>query len=129
MVYVAERAGWRRRGEILRNLNEPARAGVQSLDLTLPARFVQSGPGGAQVTVELREEKQETTYLDAIALEVDGLRYPPRDCAADLPHCHADGVHHLLRPGERLRLQFDLAATRPGAAVRLWARGYYVPAP
>jgi len=129
VVYVKERDGMGRRGEILRDLRAPALARNQSLALGLPARFVEPRGDGSRVTLELREEKAETTYLDAVTLEVDGVHYAPLGCSGAGRHCLADGVHHVMRQGETLRLTFDTAAWRPGAAVRLWAQGYYVPAP
>jgi hypothetical protein len=128
MVYVLEDGGFRKRGEILRNLRAPSLAGLQSLDLISPARFVVPAPGGlSRVVVELREEKDETTFLDDVALEIGGIRYAPRACSAPLDYCTVDGAHHLMRRGDALRLTFDVPAPVPEGRARLWATGHYVP--
>ena len=65
----------------------------------------------------------ETTFLDAVHLEVNGARVAPRDCVGE--HCAADGSYTRLVQGQHLRLEFDVSGLSGDA--RLIAEGYYVP--
>lgn len=122
-VYLLAGDRFVRQGEILRNLNRASLAATQSLPLAHA-----TAPAGL-LTVELREEKDETTFLDDVYLEVDGERVSPLECsAAPLAYCAAGGDHHVLHRGDSLRLTFatavDVSAASPP---RLYATGYYVP--
>lgn len=110
---------WRRQGEILRNLVGPDAKARQELALNPPA-------GAKTVRLRLSEEKDETTFVDQLSLEVDGRIIAPGSCQeGDGEFCKEDGVDHILRRGEVLELTFSL----PGAwsRVMLRANGYYVP--
>ncbi len=121
-VYVVEPGGERTFvGEILRWVRGASAATTQGLRL---------GEGDAgRVTLHVSEEKPETTYLDHIELQVDGVAYPPTACvdAADARRrpafCDADNAPHILREGRQIELTFDVPAGRR----ELVATGYYVP--
>lgn len=125
-VYVVEPGGTLAfRGEILRNLNRPELEGRQSLPLGSAAQLVARG----LVTVELAEEKAETTFLDEVHLQVGDARVAPRECAgaAAPAFCAADGAYQVLRQGERLRLTFAVDGAGGADPVRLVADGFYLP--
>ncbi|MEZ4252293.1 MAG: hypothetical protein R3B99_29115, partial [Polyangiales bacterium] len=86
------------------------------------------GTRARALRVRLSEEKPETTYLDAVALVVDGVHVVPRACESAAPpaYCIADGTYFVLREGERLDLDFDAP---PGGPATLEAHGYYRPHP
>jgi hypothetical protein len=77
--------------------------------------------------VELREEKDETTFLDEVHLESDGAAWAPLECAAKAAFCAADGTHHEMHRGDTLRLTFAVSAAQTSAPLRLSASGYYLP--
>lgn len=106
-----------RRGEILRYLDRPALEGTQRLALETTC----TGP----IEVRLAEEKPEVTFLDAIFLEVDGVRHSPRECEGTA-HCEDDGRYTRLSRGESLELTFDIEA-RNCRRVELVADGFYMP--
>ena len=111
--FVYERAGntWAYRGEILRNLAAPEWATSQRLAL-----------GGtscsATRTIRITEEKAERTYLDAVALAIDGAVVPP-DACGDGAVCAPDGRYVELGEGDAIELTFTLSASScaPGALV------------
>ncbi len=81
--------------------------------------------------MRLSEEKQETTFLDAIHLDRGGAIELPRSCSSASPrpaYCELDGVYFTLRQGESLNLEFvgsDESEFNVGSD--LVATGYYVP--
>ena len=70
-------------------------------------------------------EKPEITYLDAVALSVDGVLVPP----CGLPHrrsalCAADQQLLRLEKGDAVELRFDVPDDATGVEIVAW--GYYV---
>lgn len=129
-VYVQHPDGrWQKQGEILRHLRKASLAGTQTLALQVgDTTAACDGP----VRVRLSEEKEETTHLDAVRLEVGGQMLVPDACkAADAPaFCAKDGRHHLLHQGDRLDLTFSLPTdVTDCSAAQLRASGYYEPSP
>ncbi|MCB9617965.1 MAG: hypothetical protein H6724_00785 [Sandaracinus sp.] len=120
-VDVIDRDGPRRVGEILRHVRERPETRVLPLE-------AHGGTRARALRVRLSEEKPETTYLDAVALVVDGVRVDPRACESAAPpaYCVADGAYFVLREGEHLDLDFDVP---PGGPATLEAHGYYRPHP
>lgn len=115
-------------GEILRNLRHPGLEGTQRLALASLA----SPAGACQVartTIRIAEEKLETTYLDAVALELDDHLVRPAACAgAPSPaYCHDDGRRHAVGSGEALELVFVIPSGATCHAPALVADGYYLP--
>lgn len=119
-VYVKEEDHFVRRGEILRNLSSPALNGHQ----TLPLDLSETPRVGGFVHIQLREEKAETTYLDSIWLQADGVDYLPAACDRHA-YCTTNDVFHRVAEGERLDLYFAVPPTV--ARARLEAVGHYVP--
>lgn len=70
---------------------------------------------------KMLELKPETTFLDGIALEVDGVAISPVDCGL---HCDDDGQYTRIDAGMELELMFEVPAS--GHAV-LVADGFYLP--
>ena len=103
------------KGEILRHHRGVAARAVQALAL---------GKHEGTVTVEIREDKPEITYIDHIYAVVDGLEIAPTQCRGSKPaYCERDGIDAVLHPGDRLVLTF----TAPSGALELRAAGHYVP--
>lgn len=103
---------WVPRGEILRELRSPALAGVQSLELPVEHDGV--------LELRLAERKPETTFVDALWVEVDGARIEAVGCA----WCGDGGAPEVLVNGDTRELRFEVPVDRP---ITVWARGYYVP--
>ncbi len=105
-------------GESLRNLVGPAQASEDAL--VLPAVAL----GQTEIIVTVAEVKAETTYLDALAVEFDGVRVAPS--AGPAAAMAADGAPTVIDLGERRRFAFAVPAGFSGSPV-LHARGYYLP--
>ncbi len=121
-VYRGEGGAWHRKGEILRRLIGSERNGWQSLK-------VGSVDGiRGDIKISVREEKPETTYLDAVYLSVGEEIFLPRACDAPgaAPYCSEDGDFALIQPGGAIELEFVVPEEATGEAI-LWAKGYYVP--
>jgi hypothetical protein len=122
-VYAFNGTSFERRSEILRNLKS------KSLETTQRDSL---GPVPAQagvIRLQVREEKPETTYLDALYLEVGGIPVRPE---AGSPQAgllsEADGRYLILRRGDVYELRFDvsaLAASRAAVEVVVVSAGYY----
>lgn len=124
-VYVLEAAGFAHKGEILRDLRRPELAAAQRLAFTRPQRF--RAERGV-ITVEIREQEPETSFIDALALELDGRRILPIVCrAGEAAICSEDGRPAILRQGEVLSLEFEVGELTADSKLALWAVGYYVP--
>lgn len=118
--FVYERTGdaWAYRGELLRNLASPAWEATQTLALGDDAAC------SAARTIRIAEEKAERTYLDSVALAIDGAVVRP-DACGDGAVCADDGRYAELATGESIELTFTLPA--PSCARgELIANGYYV---
>lgn len=122
-VYVEGPAGEAFAGEILRDLRGRAAHALQPLEL--------APVDGDVLRLRIAEEKPETTFLDELYLEVDGVVVRPAACAGDVApaYCRADGVPLVLRQGDELAVELRLPAGAARRALRLMARGYYVPTP
>ncbi len=117
-VYVSNGRTFERRGEILRNLKSKTLEATQRQ--ALGPVTVQNGV----IRLQIREEKPETTYLDALYLEVGGT--PIRPDASLL--AGVDQRYLVLRQGDSYELTFDVAALAGDAAsveATLVAAGYY----
>jgi hypothetical protein len=113
-------------GEVLRNVNRPSRETTQALRLHSIARCETT------IRVRIAEEKAETSFLDAVHIEIDGVAVLPTNCrdepGAEAPaYCRDDGVRHVIAQGDALDLVF---APPPGTGcgrVVLRANGYCLP--
>lgn len=116
-------------GEVLRNLRYSDVEQWQPLALTAPAGRSE------RIVLRIVEEKAETTYLDALALEVGDEQILP-DACLDPGHVQATALHAVcandgykvqLRRGQFIEVQFTVPASLALARHRLWANGYYLP--
>ncbi|KAB2890487.1 MAG: YARHG domain-containing protein [Kofleriaceae bacterium] len=124
LVYVeGEDGALTYEGEILRDLVRAGREATQHL------RLDAAGACHGEVRVQLVEAKDEITYLDDVALVVDGVAIAPRACAngATPAYCANDGRYLTLHRGDSLPLVFDVPAGAACATPELRADGYYVP--
>ncbi len=118
-VYLVDGDDEELMGEVLRNVRGEDAYTTQGLALT--------GDAGEEITIVVREEKPEVTFLDHVALVVGGQAVAPEQCAA-MPapaFCEADHVPHRLAEGEELTLTFRA----PAGSRELVATGYYIPVP
>lgn len=119
-VYTANGYAFTRRSEILRNLKGSSLEAAERTDLG--GVTAQEGA----IRLQIREEKAEITYLDALYLEVNGRIVKPADSLL----AEADGNYLVLRQGEVYEAQFDVSAIaaekQPLKAV-LVSTGYYLP--
>jgi len=126
-VYTRQADGsYLKEGEILRELRRPALETVQSLVLRTPVK------PGQTFTVQLREEKRETTYLDTVWLDLCGTKILPNTCgparkAHRLNYCDADNIYDVFKLGESRELSFDIPVSTTCDSALLFAEGYYVP--
>lgn len=121
-VYVQVGESEQRMGEVLRHMDAAHKKGWQPVRLFVLA--------DDRLEVIIREEKEETTFLDAVRLEVDGRHYLPTSCQQDVlaPWCEADGDVHVMNTGDELRLTFELDGPIGASSVpRLIANGHYIP--
>jgi len=123
----AKGAPWVERGEVLRELRSPELEATQSLDVGGEGTDCATGV----LTVRMAELKEETTYLDAVWVELGGEQLAPRSCAEGPSRawCADDGRYARLEQGDTLDFEFEVPeALRLGCSgARLWANGYYVP--
>lgn len=114
-------------GEILRYLGRPSFERTEELRLdALPAC------AGGEVRIQLVEAKDEITYLDDVALVIDGTAIAPRACAEDgaaPAYCAEDGRHLTLSRGQTLSLVFDIPSSARCTAPALRANGHYISVP
>lgn len=119
-VYVFNGDTFDRRSEILRNLKSPLLETAERTDL---------GRVTAQdgiIRLQIREEKAEITYLDALYLEVNGQTVKPVDASL----AETDGDYQVLRQGDVYEVRFDVSAIIPEKQVVqavLVSTGYYLP--
>lgn len=115
-----DRWGIRQSGGDLEEFELPQRNGHQALGLY----GLGASPTDEIVHVQLREEKAETTYLDSVWVEANGVSYAPIACGRQ-SYCTTDSVFHEIAEGEVLDLYFSLPSTAP--PVQLEAVGHYIP--
>jgi hypothetical protein len=117
-LYVFNGTTFERRVEILRNLKSKSLETMQRHPLGLVS--VQDGI----IRLQIREEKPEITYLDALYLEVDGIPVWP-----DAGLLSSVDEHYLtLRQGDIYELTFDvsaLAGNSDSVEVVIVSAGYY----
>lgn len=122
-VYVFNGQTFERRSEILRNLNAKTLETTQRTPLG--AVPVQDG----LIRLQIREEKAETTYLDALYLEIGGTPVWPDAKLSQAGLLAGVDQHYLvLRQGDIYELIFDVSAIADNDApveVTIVAAGYY----
>lgn len=119
-VYTFNGYTFTRRSEILRNLKDQSLEAAERTDLGWVA--VREGV----VRLQIREEKAETTFLDALYLEVNGRIIKPEDSLL----AEADGEYLVLRQGDVYEVRFDvlgIAAEQQPVKAALVSTGYYLP--
>ena len=106
-------------GEILRNLNRQRRETSQTLPLSIPTCT-------SPFVVELRELKDERSFIDEVWIETPLGDVFPTQCDSHEPFCVNDGRYLSLGKGEMLRLRFP-ALDGGCNQLTLHANGYYLP--
>lgn len=129
-VYTRDaKQAWSYQGEILRNLRRPSLEGPQTLAVHVTQQECDTGV----LHIKLTEEKQETTWLDAVSVQVGAHRIAPTRCTRDASDalCTDDARYRKLEQGDEVELLFALphdARTACSAGdVRVHADGYYIP--
>jgi hypothetical protein len=104
-VYAYNGTVFERRSEILRNLKSKSLETTQRHPLgPVP---VQNGV----IRLQIREEKPETTYLDALFLELGGIPIRPDTGSHQAGLVSSvDGHYLILRQGDMYELTFDVSA-------------------
>lgn len=102
-------------GEVLRDQRHPE---LEATD-RLPLGPVPAGP----LRLRLLELKPETTLLDAIFVEVNGVRVAPASCPGSA-WCTDDGTYETLHSHAGLDLVFPIPEAGTATVV---ADGYYLP--
>jgi hypothetical protein len=118
-LYVFDGEDFERRTEILRDLRGPENEQTETTAL---------GPITAVdgfITIRIAEEKEEITYLDSLALLIDGETIYAEAQPIVLTD---DGDYLTLSQGESVELRFPVPASfADGDGVSVVANGYYVP--
>jgi hypothetical protein len=117
-VYVFNGTTFERRSEILRNLKS------KSMETTQRQLLGPTPEQDGVIRLQIREEKPETTYLDAFYLEINGIPVWP-----DAGLLSSVDEHYLtLRQGDIYELTFDvsaLAGDSDSVQVVIVSAGYY----
>jgi hypothetical protein len=113
-----------RAGEIIRDLVGPEMEALQAE--ALPALQ----PVDGKIEIRLGEEKDEISYLDFVALRVDGTVITAQpDSEAAVRLSASDGDYLEMRRGDTVTLVFDLSDLPVPARVEILSRGFYEPLP
>jgi hypothetical protein len=82
----------------------------------------------SRIRLQIREEKDETTQLDAVLLTIDGVLCPSCLSSPPSPLGAVDGKYLTLIKGELVELEFTLPeALAVGARIAVETHGYYEP--
>lgn len=115
-------------GEILRNVVGANWERTQHLTIRDAVSAGQC-PSNGEIRMQMVEAKDETTFLDDVVLEVDGVSIAPRSCdsGSTAAYCNDDGRYATMRQGDVVPLVFDLPAGATCGHIALRANGYYAP--
>lgn len=121
---------WSFQGEILRDLRRPSLEDSQTLSVRIAPQECERGV----VHIKIAEEKPETTWLDAVYMQVGEDIVRPAMCVATSEEamCEDDARYKVIERGEELLLEFHLPGESSRSSclaqdVTLHANGYYVP--
>ena len=122
-LYFSADGTWVRGFEILEDVVGAAQQTTRRYDLSAYPL------SGRELRLQVREEKDEITYLDQLLLQVGGQLITPRSEGRELTAlATTDQRHVILRKGEQLELVYTLPAGVALDAKRtLIAHGYYEP--
>ncbi|MEE2644989.1 MAG: hypothetical protein VYD19_08655, partial [Myxococcota bacterium] len=122
-LYFSNDGTWVRGFEILEDVVGVAQQTTRRYDLSAYPL------SGRELRLQIREEKDEVTYLDQLILQVGDQLITPRAEGRELNALTAvDQRHVILRKGEQLELVYTLPAGAALDAKRtLIAHGYYEP--
>ncbi len=106
-------------GEIIRNLNDKSKESTQLLPINI---FQQDG----MIKLLIKEEKHETSYINYLALDINGEIVEPMDGPEEI--LKIDSKYFNMEFGESLELVFDLNS-RGGVLekAKIISHGYYIP--
>lgn len=109
------------KGEILRYLNSEYTETWQKLDMKLDAKIY------SELKICISEEKDETTYLNSVYLNINGKIHTPKLINSKNRKIISDDDKYVkLSKGEIIKLQFDFKPELIKTCV-LHAKGYYLP--
>lgn len=122
LVYRIDGERLRYEGELIRNLARPGAEMTRRLRVSEP-------PCAGTVRYRIREDKRETTWLDQVALDVDGAVLHPIECAGrEGAICANDGVRRRLDRGDWIDVSFAIPAGARCRRVAVVGNGHYLPA-
>jgi hypothetical protein len=120
-VYLVDDQNKIYKGEILRYLNTEYTETWQKLDLKLDAKIY------SKLKICISEEKDETTYLNSVYLNINGKVHTPKLITSDIRKIISDDDKYVkLSKGEIIELHFDFEPELIKTCV-LQAKGYYIP--
>jgi hypothetical protein len=120
-VYLGDIQNKIYKGEILRYLNAEYTETWQKLDIKLDAKIY------SNIKICISEEKDETTYLNSVYLEINGKIHTPKLITSKNSKIISDDDKYVkLSKGEIIELQFDFKPELIKTCV-LHAKGYYIP--
>lgn len=121
-LYIFEDGQFHRKTEILKDA-----VGLEGATTSFYALDAAATVDG-RIRAQIREEKDEKTFVDAVVLTIDGVPCPSCLVAGGGGLEAIDGSYLTLEKGERVDLEFALPdGTREGAQIVLEAHGYYEP--
>jgi hypothetical protein len=114
-LYVWDGTGWKLLGEVLVN--------VIATEATQRRQFGKVHVENGQIRLRLAEEEFETSHVDALLLEIDGIVYAPAASGLDA----VDGVRLDMHQGDAVELVYEVALPDGDRDAVVAATGYYVP--
>ncbi len=104
------------KGEIIRNLIGKAAESEQTLEL--------GTPDSEKIIIRIKEEKEEISYLNQIAIKSNGKLINPRIIESNRDIIFDDNKYYLLHKGEYIDLEF---AVSKNSKMTLVGKGFYMP--
>jgi hypothetical protein len=117
-VYLKSGNEFLYKGEIIRNLIGKNSETLQRLDLGYSKN--------EKIIIRIKEEKKEVSYLNFIAIEINGKVIFPSKNSKNTNLISDDNKYIKLKQGEYIDLEFTVKCN---SKIKLIGKGYYVPLP
>jgi len=123
-VYVYDGSAYKRRLEIIRNLNS------EMLEGTEKSRLGKVHVADGLILIQIREEEDEISYIDLINLEINGVIIKPDiDSEAAGKIKDSDGDYLIMNKNDSYSFVFDVSAVEKHISesdINIIAKGYYI---